>query len=346
MNYLKKEKIMDKKKALFYVKLPNKKVQCELCGHSCLIEDSKRGKCFVRQNIDGELYSLNYGKITALNVDNIEKKPLYHFMPGAKTISLASRGCNFNCEFCQNHHISQLKDIKEIDDQILSPEDIVKIAVAKNIKIISYTYTEPTVFYEFMLETAMLAKASNIKNVMVSNGFMAPAVLGELLKCIDAFNIDLKSFRTKTYEKIGGRLDLVLNNLQAISKSSSWLEITTLLIPGFNDSPEEIEDISSYIVATSKDIPWHISAYHRAYKSNYPDTSLTDMKSAYALALASKLKNIYLGNIGGACNTKCFKCGEDLIYRNNSSFDAYANESMKSLKGKCFNCGEKIAGVF
>lgn len=339
---------MERKVALYFSKLEDKKVRCELCTHFCLIEDSQTGFCNVRRNIDGVLYSLNYGKIVALNIDNIEKKPLYHFYPNSQTLSLASRGCNYKCNFCQNHDISQLGKNTSIDDGVLSPEDIIKIAKAKNINIISYTYTEPTVFFEFVIETAMLAKANNMKNVFVSNGGMSEAVLEHLLKYIDAFNIDLKSFRSNSYEKINGKLETVLNNLKIISKSSSWLEITSLLIPGYNDSPYEIEDMASFISNLSTDIPWHISAYHKAHKAEYPSTSMPDMKNAYAYALASKIKYIYLGNVSDPSTsiTRCSSCGENLIYRKGLGFEKYANDSMASLKGKCFNCGEKIAGFF
>lgn len=339
---------MGRKVALHFTKLDDKKVTCNLCSHYCTIDDSKTGLCNVRRNIDGVLYSLNYGKIIALNVDSIEKKPLYHFYPGSQTLSLASRGCNFKCEFCQNSNISQVEPNVLFDEETLNPEDIIKIAKAKKIKIISYTYTEPTVFYEFVIETAMLARANNIKNVFISNGFMSSDTLEVLLKYIDAFNIDLKSFRSDTYKKMGGKLESVLNNLNIISKSSSWLEITSLLIPGFNDSNEEIEDMASYISNLNSGIPWHISAYHKAYKAQYPSTNMLDMKNAYAIALASNVKYVYLGNIvdPNAATTKCPKCGENLIFRKGVNFEKYANESLSSLKGKCFNCGESITGFF
>lgn len=334
------------KEALFYVKLNEKKVQCNLCAHNCFINDTQFGKCKVRQNIDGTLYAINYGKIVALSVDNIEKKPLYHYYPGSKTLSFAIAGCNLKCSFCQNFNISQ--EHKNIQTENLMPEDIIKIAKAKNIQIISYTYTEPTVYYEFMIETQMLAKANNLKNVVVSNGFMSEQVLSNLLKYTDAFNIDLKSFRQNNYNLLDGSLDIVLNNLSSIAKSKAWLEITTLLIPEFNNSFEELEDLASYISNLNYNIPWHISSYYKTYKATYKDTTLNDLKQAYAIGLAANLKYVYLGNIDDeeSSSTKCYNCGTLLILRSGSMFNGYSNSNFLNFKNKCTNCGSKIDGVF
>jgi pyruvate formate lyase activating enzyme len=334
------------KKALFYTKQDDKKVQCILCPHNCIIEDASFGICKVRTNRNNELYASYYGKICALNIDNIEKKPLYHFYPGSKTLSLAMPGCNLRCDFCQNYEISQNHKDKIYED--LMPEDIIKIAKAKNIDIISYTYTEPTVFFEFMLETQMLAKASGIKNVVVSNAYINSQPLDDLLKFTDAFNIDLKSFRQKNYEKIGAKLEYVLNNIEKIYKNKIWLEITSLLIPDFNNSYDEIEDISSFIANLGNDIPWHISSYYKTYKATYRDTNLDDLKAAYAIALASKLKYVYLGNINNidTSSTSCYACNEMLILRNGSVFNSYTKSNLEQLKNKCFYCGAKISGVF
>jgi len=334
------------KQALFFEKLYDRKVKCTLCAHNCIIKDAQFGICKVRQNIDGVLYAVNYGKICALNVDSIEKKPLYHFYPGSKTLSLAIPGCNFKCSFCQNYSISQ--EHKNTQSETLMPEDIINLAIAKNINIISYTYTEPTVFYEFMIETQMLAKANNLINVVVSNGFMSASALSNLLNFTDAFNIDLKSFRTNTYKLLGGSLETILNNLRDISKSKAWLEITTLLIPGFNDTFEELEDLASFIANLNNSIPWHISSYHKAYKAEYNNTSFDDLKTAYAIALASSLKYVYLGNIldENSSSTSCYNCGELLIKRHNSVFNGYSKANFLNYKNKCNYCGKKIDGVF
>ncbi|HOW16529.1 MAG TPA: AmmeMemoRadiSam system radical SAM enzyme [bacterium] len=339
---------MERREAIFYVQLLDNKTRCELCGHNCLISDSMFGNCGVRRNIDGVLYSLNYGKVSALMIDPIEKKPLYHFYPGSKTLSIALSGCNFKCDFCQNSDISQINDPSKIQGEKLNPEDIIKIAKAKNVNIISYTYTEPTVFYEFMIETAMLAKTAGMYNVVVSNGFMNPKPLKELIKFTDAFNIDLKSFRQPTYQKIiGGNLDIVLENLDTISKSSAWLEVTTLLVPDLNDSKEEIEDIARFVNALSPTVPWHISKFHPDYKrQSATETPQETLLTAYNIGKEIGLKYVYVGNVVDRklSSTYCSKCNEEVIGREGLS--VYIKDEMNSLKGKCKKCGKNIDGRF
>ena len=341
---------MERREAMHYVELNEKKVRCELCGHNCVISDSEVGICKVRRNIDGKLYSLNYGKIISLMLDPIEKKPLYHFYPGSKTLSLAMQGCNFKCQFCQNSSISQINTPNDINGEELLPEDIIKIAKAKNVDIISYTYTEPTVFYEYMLELAMLAKSEGMKNVMVTNGFMNEKPLKEILKFIDAFNVDLKSFRLQTYENVvGGRLDLILENLETISKSNSWLEVTTLVIPGVNDSKEELEDIANFVSNLGKDIPWHVSKFypHHKLKGNSVETPMETLTMAYGIGVKAGLNNVYVGNIMGEkfSTTMCASCKKPVIERVGFSVKPYEG-NMDSLKGKCVSCGSKIPGKF
>ena len=341
---------MERREAMHYIELSEKRVRCELCGHNCVISDSAVGVCKVRRNIDGKLYSLNYGKIISLMLDPIEKKPLYHFYPGSKTLSLAMQGCNFKCQFCQNSSISQVNNPNDIAGEELLPEDIIKIAKAKNVDIISYTYTEPTVSYEYMLELAMLAKSENMKNVMVTNGFINEKPLKEIIKFIDAFNVDLKSFRLPTYENIiGGRLDLVLENLETISKSNSWLEVTTLVIPGVNDSKEELEDIANFVSNLGKDIPWHISKFYPHYKlkDNSVETPMDTLATAYEIGVKSGLNNVYVGNVMDEkfSTTTCASCKKTVIER--IGFSVKPSEgNMGALKGKCVNCGAKIPGKF
>ncbi|MFH1224071.1 MAG: AmmeMemoRadiSam system radical SAM enzyme [Pseudomonadota bacterium] len=341
---------MDKKNAMFYSELTDKKIKCELCPHNCVIPDSGLGICKVRRNIDGKLYSLNYGKIVSLMIDPIEKKPLYHFYPGSKTLSLAMQGCNFKCDFCQNSSISQVTDpSRDIKGEDLLPEDIIKVAKAKNVDIISYTYTEPTIFYEFMLETCILARNENIKNVMVTNGFIETKPLKDLLKFMDAFNVDLKSFRHPTYENvIGGKLDSVLENLEIISKSNSWLEVTTLIINGVNDSMDEQEDIARFIANLDVGTPWHISKFFPHHKmANAKETEMKTLTDCYEIGKAAGLKYVYMGNVldNNFSATKCSSCGKDVIER--IGFTVSAKESsLESLKGKCPFCANKIDGRF
>jgi pyruvate formate lyase activating enzyme len=341
---------MERRAAMHYIELSEKKVRCELCGHNCIIADSSVGICKVRMNIDGKLYSLNYGKIISLMIDPIEKKPLYHFYPGSKTLSLAMQGCNFKCQFCQNSSISQINSPTDISGEELIPEDIIKIAKAKNIDILSYTYTEPTMSYEYMLELAMLAKSEGMKNVMVTNGFINDKPLKEIVKFIDAFNVDLKSFRIPTYENIiGGRLELVLGNLETISKSGSWLEVTTLVIPGVNDSNEELEDIASFVYNLGKDVPWHVSKFypHHKMKGNKVETPIETLTTAYGIGVKAGLNNVYIGNIVDEkfSTTICSSCKKPVIERVGFSVKPY-DGNMDSLKGKCVSCGSSIPGKF
>jgi pyruvate formate lyase activating enzyme len=336
---------LERKKALYFELAKDKAILCNLCPHNCLIKESLTGFCNVRRNIEQDLYSLNYGKIIALVVDPIEKKPFYHFYPGSKTLSIAMPGCNFKCEFCQNSDISQFNDSEDFRFEQLLPEDIVKIAKAKGVKTIAYTYTEPTVFFEFMLETSMIAKSYGLKNVMVTNGFINQKPLEDLLKVVDAFNVDLKSFRSKTYEKfIGGKLDSVLENLETINKSEALLEITSLIIPGVNDTAEEVEDISTFIANLDNNIPWHINKFVPSYKMKDKDeTSLDSLKLAYKIAKSKKLNYVYIGNVldETLSSTFCFKCKTKLITRKGISLFE------KNLKDdRCPNCGALIHGCF
>ena len=341
---------MERREAMYYIELSEKRVRCELCGHNCVIPDSDVGVCKARRNIDGKLYSLNYGKIISLMIDPIEKKPLYHFYPGSKTLSVAMQGCNFRCQFCQNHSISQIGNPSEISGEELLPEDIIKIAKAKGVHIISYTYTEPTIFYEYMLELAMLAKSEGMRNVMVTNGFINEKPLKELLKFMDAFNVDLKSFRLPTYENvIGGRLDIILENLEAIAKSDAWLEVTTLVVPGVNDSKEELEDIATFISNLDKDIPWHVTKYypHHKMKSNTSETEEGALAMAYGVGLKAGLNYVYVGNILDEkfSTTICASCKKPVVLRVGYSVTPFEGK-MDSLKGKCQSCGSSIAGRF
>ncbi|MBN2072882.1 MAG: AmmeMemoRadiSam system radical SAM enzyme [Actinobacteria bacterium] len=338
---------MDKglKEALLYKKMESKKARCDLCNHRCVIGPGDRGKCCVRENMDGELYTLVYGKLIAENVDPIEKKPLFHFLPGTNSLSVATMGCNFKCFFCQNYQISQTPcDHNRIEGEYVSPEKLVRHAISYNCKSISYTYTEPTIFFEYTYDTARLAHERNIKNIFVTNGFMSDEALDMIEPYLDAANVDLKSFSEDTYrDKIGGRLKPVLDNIKRIKEKGIWLEVTTLIIPGMNSSDEELRDIAGFLAKVDRSIPWHISAYYPQYKSNIPPTGIELIERAMEIGKNSGLKYVYGGNIPGSSheNTYCPGCGELILKR--SGFSITGNHIKD---GKCMKCGTGIEGIF
>lgn len=333
------------KEAYLYKKTDNRRVQCNLCSHRCIIDDQGVGKCCVRKNIGGTLYSLVYGKIVAENSDPIEKKPLFHFLPGSYSMSIATVGCNFKCFFCQNFSISQAPcDHNIIEGRDIMPEDIVSLAVANGDKSISYTYTEPTIFFEYAYDTAKLAGAKGLKNVFVTNGFMSRKCLLMIEPYLDAANVDLKSFSDATYKnKIGGRLKPVLNNIVFIKELGIWIEVTTLIIPGINDSENELKQIAGFLASVDKGIPWHVSAYYPQYKSKIPPTGIGQIEMAIEIGRGEGLKYVYGGNISGSGyeNTYCPKCGDLLIERTGFSIS-----SSKMKKDHCAKCGQKIEGIF
>ncbi len=333
------------KEAYLYKKLDDKKVRCDLCSHRCIIKDKKKGKCCVRRNIDGVLYSLVYGKIIAENSDPIEKKPLFHFLPGSYSMSIATVGCNFKCFFCQNYNISQVPcDQNKIEGRDVPPENMVSHALANGDESISYTYTEPTIFFEYAYDTAKLASAKGLKNVFVTNGFMSKECLLMIEPYLDAANVDLKSFSDTTYKnKIGGRLKPVLNNIILMKKLGIWIEVTTLIIPGINDSKDELKQIAKFLADIDKDIPWHLSAYYPQYKSDIPPTGIEQIESAINIGKGAGLKYVYGGNVPGSDyeNTYCPNCGDLLIRR--TGFSVSGNNIKK---GSCSNCGQKIEGIF
>jgi len=290
------------KEALLYEKLGNGKVKCGLCNHRCVIDDKKRGICGVRENKGGKLYSLVYGKIIAEHIDPIEKKPLYHFMPGSFSLSIATIGCNFRCLHCQNADISQLSKqttIAEFGEDKTS-EEIVQDALESNCPSISYTYTEPTIFLEFALDCMKLAKEKGLKNIWVSNGYMTKEALDLISPYLDAINVDLKAFTEDFYQRVcGARLQPVLDNLIDIKKRGIHLEITTLIIPGKNDSEKELKQIAEFIKKElGADTSWHVSRFFPYHKM--PDVSPTPVEKVYRAVEIGKeagLRYVYPGNI-------------------------------------------------
>jgi len=293
------------KQVYLYKKLKDKKVQCQNCAHYCIIENGKQGICGVRENQDGELYTLNYGKAIALNIDPIEKKPFYHFLPGTYSLSIATVGCNFKCKSCQNWDISQIpQSTGKIDGQEISPKEIVEIALKNNLPSISYTYTEPAIFSEYALETMKLAKKQEIKNCWVSNGFWSKELFNSIFPYLDAANIDLKSFEDDFYIKYcQGRLQPVLDILKRLKKKKIWTEITTLVIPTLNDKEENFENIAKFIKnELGLETPWHISQFSGAISwklKDLPDTPVETLKKAYQIGKENGLKYVHIGNILG-----------------------------------------------
>jgi len=333
------------KEALFYEKLDNHAVQCHLCAHHCVIARGKRGICGVRENRGGILCTLVYGRTIAENIDPIEKKPLFNFLPGSKSFSIATAGCNFRCLHCQNHDISQMPRNRDvIMGKNLSPDDIVSLAKQNGCESISYTYTEPTIFYEYAYDTAKRASAEGLKNVFVTNGYITEEPLRAISPYLDAANIDLKSFTEGFYKKIcGAKLQPVLDAIKLYRDLNIWIEITTLIIPTHNDSPPELEQIASFIKDLGTDIPWHITAFHPTYRlTDQAPTPVSALMQARDIGIRAGLRYVYVGNVPGERgeNTYCYNCGELLIER--YGFKIITNNISDAL---CPKCQAKIDGV-
>ena len=324
----------------------DKKVQCKLCNWRCVIDEGQMGHCAVRKNIDGVLYSLNYDKVCSANVDPIEKKPLFHFQPGSASFSVATMGCNFRCEFCQNWQISQaaIEDGK-INGQAISPEQVVSAAVRDGCKSIAYTYTEPTVFMELCSDCGRLAKAKGLANVFVSNGYMTREAIDFAGEWLGGINVDLKAFSDLYYKKLcKARLQPVLETIRYIAKETDiWLEVTTLLVPGQNDSEDELKKLTDFIVSEAgADVPWHISRFYPQYK--YRDaipTPISSLERAGEIGKAAGLHYVYLGNVPGSRSesTFCYNCGRVLIER-----VGYRIAANHIVNDRCPDCGTQIAG--
>lgn len=334
------------REAMLYEKLTDQGVRCHLCAHRCRINPAKRGICGVRENREGVLYALTYGQLIAENVDPIEKKPLFHVYPASKSFSIATAGCNFSCEFCQNHDISQLpREGLEIPGKPTAPAAIVERAIRTGSRTISYTYTEPTIYFEYAYDTARLAHERGLKNVFVTNGFMTDKTLETISPYLQAANVDLKSFRDDFYRKrCGARLEPVLESLRKMKDLGIWVEVTTLLIPGLNDGEDELHDIASFIFSLGPETPWHISRFHPRYKmSHHTVTPVAAIRRAAEIGRACGLKYVYSGNIPGdeGENTLCFRCGQLLIGRY-----GFHIEQMNLHGSACCRCGTPLEGIF
>jgi pyruvate formate lyase activating enzyme len=321
-------------------------VRCLLCPNFCVIQDGQVGICKDRKNIDGKLYSLSYGRIVALNIDPIEKKPLYHFLPMSTVLSFGTAGCNFSCKNCQNWDIAQASPLS-VKSYNYSPEQLVKAALSQNISSIAFTYNEPTVFYEFMYETALLAKNNGLKTVLVSNGYINPQPLADLIPYLDAANIDLKSFDDNIYLRLnGGKLQPVLNTLKTLKENGVWLEITNLIVPTYTDDLNMIENMVKWLIDNGfADVPLHFSRFFPAYKlSNLPPTPVETIMAAVKIARDNGMRYVYTGNVLDVNNdsTFCPQCNSILIKRQGYHTSIIGLNS----EGNCTKCGYHIPGVW
>jgi pyruvate formate lyase activating enzyme len=319
-------------------------VQCGLCHQNCRIRPDHRGLCGVRENQNGNLMTLVYGKLVAANVDPIEKKPLFHFLPGSLAYSIATAGCNFRCLHCQNSDISQLpRETGRIPGDYVSAEKVVADAIDIGCESIAYTYTEPTVFFEYAFDVATLARRSGLKNVFVSNGYIEEKPAQKIIPLLDAINIDLKG-DDQFYKKVcGARIEPVEKNIELFWKKGVWVEVTTLIIPGYNDSPEVLEELASFLAGVSLDMPWHISAFYPMYKmSGVARTGIESLRRAIDAGERAGLKYVYAGNIPGVSeNTLCPECKETEIER-----QGYRIMRNSVRDGHCSQCGSPLAGVW
>lgn len=356
--------------ARFYEARPDRSVLCTLCPHDCHIHDGGRGVCAVRFNRGGTLYTLVYDKVVARGIDPVEKKPLFHFLPGSSAYSIATVGCNLRCSFCQNWQISQWpkehlpknvvpaagRDAAQpvcpqleaaghaVVGEHVTPREIVDVALATGSKSIAYTYTEPTIFYELAYDTAVLARAKGLKNIFVTNGFTAKETLQELATVLDAANVDLKFFRPESYKHISrARLEPILDTIRLYRELGVWVEVTTLVVPGVNDSDEELRGIAEFLVSVGREIPWHVSQFYPDYKMlARPVTPVETLRRAADIGRKAGLRYVYEGNVPGEKgeNTYCYQCKALLVER--YGFRVRGN---RISKGCCPDCSAKIDGV-
>ncbi len=333
------------KEAMHYEKKDEMKVLCKLCPKECSVADLERGYCGVRENRQGTYYTLVHSRPCTYHLDPIEKKPFFHFLPGTTAFSIATAGCNMECKFCQNWDISQLRP-EQLRSIYMPPQAVHEIAQKNSARSISYTYSEPVIYYEYMYDTAQLGDKTGIKSVMVSNGYIQEKPILDLCKYLDAIKIDLKAFTEKFYQDVcSAKLEPVLKALQAIKSTGIWLEIVVLIIPTLNDSESEIKKMSSWIYKNlGPDVPVHFTRFHPTYKiKNLPRTPIITLERARDISLSQGLHFVYLGNVPGhdAENTFCPSCHHLLIKRY-----GFVIPMMNIKDGKCEKCGKKIAGVW
>lgn len=332
--------------AKFYETLENGEVRCSLCPNRCTLIDGQIGFCKARKNVSGQLYSMVYGKISSAHLDPIEKKPLYHFLPGTTAYSISTTGCNLQCKFCQNWQISQIFPW-EIESRKMTPEDVVQEAKNSGAKSIAFTYNEPTVYYEYMYDIARLARQAGLKNVVISSGYINPEPLRELLPNIDAYKIDFKGFNNKFYQEmtVSGRAEPVLESMKLIKETGVWLEIVNLVIPGQNDSDQDLKNLILWVKNNLGDqVPLHFTAFHPDYKlTNVPPTPAETLRRARKLALELGMKYVYTGNVDDPEGNITYCPGTKEIAVARELFFVKTNNLDKN--GKCLN-GEQVPGVW
>ncbi len=331
--------------ARFYSKLKGGKTICGLCPHGCIIDSGERGLCGVRENRDGILYSLVYGLPCSIHLDPIEKKPFFHFLPGSSSLSISTVGCNMTCKFCQNWQISQSSP-EDLDTDHLSPESVAARASTLGARSISFTYGEPVVFYEYMTDIALSARDRELYSAVVTNGYYSPDAIRQLCGLVNAVKIDLKSFSESYYRDIcGATLQPVLESMKIIRDSGTWMEIVYLMVPGLNDSREEIEQMARWIVdELGMDVPVHISRFFPQYRlANLPPTPLSSLESAHGIMRDAGVRYVYLGNLPDhrSMSTYCHSCGKKIISRK-----GYRISSISLNNGNCGFCGEEIPGIW
>jgi pyruvate formate lyase activating enzyme len=331
--------------ARFYEKQPNRKIKCKLCPRECVIDESERGYCGVRENRGGTYYSLVYSRIVAAHIDPIEKKPLFHFAPGSMAFSVAAAGCNVNCKMCQNWEISQVRP-EQVRGTYLPPADLAGLARRRNCVSIAYTYSEPVVFSEYVLDAAEAGRAAGVKSVVISGGYIQQEPLKRLCQRVDAIKIDLKGFTEKFYkEVVNGQLKPVLDALVTIRKLGTWTEIVCLVIPTLNDTDREFRALARWVkTELGPDVPVHFSQFHPDYLlKNLPPTPLSTLEHAKAIADAEGLHYVYIGNVPGhpAENTYCPKCRRAVIQR-----AGFLVKAVHLDRGRCRFCRETIPGVW
>lgn len=336
---------MDMKEAMFYERLDGGDVKCSLCAHRCRIKPGRRGICAVRENQDGALMSLVYGRLVSMNIDPIEKKPLFHFMPGTASLSIATVGCNLRCQHCQNASISQYPrehPKNPIPGEPTTPDEVVGAAIDSKCDSISYTYTEPTIFLEFAYDTALKAKEKGIENVFVSNGFMTPESAAKIAPLLGGNNIDLKGDEEFYKTICGAHVEPVKETIKIMKGHGVWVEVTTLIIPGLNDSVKILSDIAAFIASVDIDMPWHVTQFYPTYKLiDRPRTPVDTLRRARDIGIAEGLRYVYEGNVPGEGgeNTYCHSCKELLIKR--YGFSIIEN---KMKDRSCPKCGAMQAG--